>query len=402
MSQPSRGHQRRRDAQHIASGCRPDGNADAIGQHTGPSQLCVLPPAFRGIDRRRRRLGSGFCNWQWQLYTNGDQRGALDHHHRWGKRHRQRCCYVHGRVEHRRRSNGYLQYRRLGVHRYARGTTGTTDTAAPAKLLVFDCAEQSVHRRCRRHGLDDNDFDICRMRMDGVEPVSWITLTSAANGSGPGTVTFNAGANNGNARSGNLTVAGQTFTVNQAAAPPTCSFSISPGNQSIGANGGMGVTVAVSTSAGCAWTAKSNVAWMTLISGASGSGAGTVTFSVAANTTSARNGTLTIAGQTFTVNQASGCTYSIKPDESIDQRPWRRRYASRGVGGGWLQLDGHEQRLVDHGHYRSDGERQRHGPVQCGCQQWQEKDRYANDCRSYVHGRSGQELGRARRAPVTR
>jgi hypothetical protein len=151
------------------------------------------------------------------------------------------------------------------------------------------------------------------MRMDGVEPVSWITLTSAANGSGPGTVTFNAGANNGNARSGNLTVAGQTFTVNQAAAPPTCSFSISPGNQSIGANGGMGVTVAVSTSAGCAWTAKSNVAWMTLISGASGSGAGTVTFSVAANTTSARNGTLTIAGQTFTVNQASGCTYSINP-----------------------------------------------------------------------------------------
>src|SRR5262245_56531413 len=87
-----------------------------------------------------------------------------------------------------------------------------------------------------------------------TNPVAWITLTSPANGSGPGTVTFNVANNGGGARSANLTIAGQTATVNQAAAsqppppPPTCSFSIAPDNQSIGAGGGNGVSVAVSTS----------------------------------------------------------------------------------------------------------------------------------------------------------
>ena len=45
--------------------------------------------------------------------------------------------------------------------------------------------------------------------------------------------------------------------------------------------------------------------WIALVSGANGNGAGAVTFSVAANTGTARTGTLTIAGQTFTVTQAN-------------------------------------------------------------------------------------------------
>jgi hypothetical protein len=39
--------------------------------------------------------------------------------------------------------------------------------------------------------------------------------------------------------------------------------------------------------------------------GASGTGNGTVSFTVAANTGAARSGTLTIGGQTFTVTQAA-------------------------------------------------------------------------------------------------
>src|SRR5207247_9821692 len=54
---------------------------------------------------------------------------------------------------------------------------------------------------------------------------------------------------------------------------------------------------------------------ITITSGTSGSGNGTVYYSVTANTgTTSRSGTLTIAGQTFTVSQvagASSCTYSI-------------------------------------------------------------------------------------------
>jgi hypothetical protein len=55
-------------------------------------------------------------------------------------------------------------------------------------------------------------------------------------------------------------------------------------------------------SGACNWTAVSNVSWITITSGASGTGSGTVTYSVA-STTSSRTGTMTIAGLTFTVKQ---------------------------------------------------------------------------------------------------
>jgi hypothetical protein len=79
--------------------------------------------------------------------------------------------------------------------------------------------------------------------------------------------------------------------------------------------GGAGTPVAVTAGNGCTWTATSNAAWLTITSGASGSGNGTVTFTIAANTGSSRTGTLTIAGGTFTVTQAAAaqCTYSINP-----------------------------------------------------------------------------------------
>jgi hypothetical protein len=67
------------------------------------------------------------------------------------------------------------------------------------------------------------------------------------------------------------------------------------------------VPIAVTTAPGCAWTAASNVSWVRIISGASGSGNGTVTFSVESNTDKndkKREGTLTVAGRTFTVAQS--------------------------------------------------------------------------------------------------
>ena len=52
--------------------------------------------------------------------------------------------------------------------------------------------------------------------------------------------------------------------------------------------------------------------------GANGTGNGTVTYSVGANTGStSRTGTLTIAGSTFTVTQAGApCTFTISPTSS--------------------------------------------------------------------------------------
>ena len=144
---------------------------------------------------------------------------------------------------------------------------------------------------------------------------AWLTITSGATGNGNGSVTFTVAPNTGPQRTGTLTIAGQTFTVMQAAA--ACAYMIAPPSQSIGAAGGAGTTVTVTTMAGCAWTAVSNTnspAWLTITSGAMGNGNGSVTFTVAPNTGPQRTGTLTIAGQTFTVMQdAAACAYMIAP-----------------------------------------------------------------------------------------
>jgi uncharacterized protein (TIGR03437 family) len=50
---------------------------------------------------------------------------------------------------------------------------------------------------------------------------SWITITAGASGQTNGTVSYTAAANTGAARSGNITVAGQSVAVNQAAAGST-------------------------------------------------------------------------------------------------------------------------------------------------------------------------------------
>ena len=56
---------------------------------------------------------------------------------------------------------------------------------------------------------------------------------------------------------------------------------------------------------GCDWTAESDIHWITIASGISGNGNGTVQYSVAAHPARrGRTGTLTIGGQTFTVTQA--------------------------------------------------------------------------------------------------
>lgn len=147
-----------------------------------------------------------------------------------------------------------------------------------------------------------------------VSNTTWITVTSGASGTGNGAVAFSVAANTGGARMGTITIAGQTFTVTQAAVAP-CTYSLTPTTASSAAAGGIG-TFAVSAGTGCAWTATSNAAWITVTSGASGSGTGTVAYLVANNAGSARMGTITAAGQTFTVSQAAApveCTYTITP-----------------------------------------------------------------------------------------
>ncbi len=89
-----------------------------------------------------------------------------------------------------------------------------------------------------------------------------------------------------------------------AALNAICNYSLSSTGLSTGAAAAIG-NIGVTVTSGCAWTAVSSAGWITVTSGASGNGNGTVAYSVAANTGfSPRSGTMTIAGQTFTVTQA--------------------------------------------------------------------------------------------------
>ena len=83
-----------------------------------------------------------------------------------------------------------------------------------------------------------------------------------------------------------------------------CTYSLSPTSESFSASGGTG-SVDVTTQSECDWTATSNASWITITSGSSGTGNGTVNYSVDANTGASRIGTITIAGKTFTVNQSA-------------------------------------------------------------------------------------------------
>ncbi len=70
------------------------------------------------------------------------------------------------------------------------------------------------------------------------------------------------------------------------------------------AGGGGTGTVQVSAPASCSWTASTSDSWLTIQSGASGTGDGTVTFAATANTGDAREGVLVIGGLGVLVSQA--------------------------------------------------------------------------------------------------
>ncbi len=132
--------------------------------------------------------------------------------------------------------------------------------------------------------------------------VPWVTITSSSTVTGNGTVSFTAAANTGaDSRAGAIAVGTSTALVTQAGL--NCNYSIAPTSVAASSLGATGSVTVIATSA-CQWTATSNAAWISA-SPSAGSGGGSVSYTVSANPGgNPRTGTLTIAGQTFTVNQA--------------------------------------------------------------------------------------------------
>jgi Viral BACON domain/Putative binding domain, N-terminal len=98
--------------------------------------------------------------------------------------------------------------------------------------------------------------------------------------------------------------------------PVPCSFSLSSSILPMTARGGEG-SVSVTTGPACDWTVTGNDPWIVISSDSSGTGNSLVSFEIKENfVEDPRTGSLTIAGQTFTVVQdgaAISCSYSISP-----------------------------------------------------------------------------------------
>jgi hypothetical protein len=91
-----------------------------------------------------------------------------------------------------------------------------------------------------------------------------------------------------------------------------CTYNLSIFDTSFPEGGGSG-SVHVTTQSGCVWQATSNASWIIVTSGSNGNGNGTVGYFVSANdSTVSRTGTLTIAGQTFSVTQAGGARANLQ------------------------------------------------------------------------------------------
>jgi hypothetical protein len=144
----------------------------------------------------------------------------------------------------------------------------------------------------------------------------WVTLGPKTSGAGDATVSFDV-ASNGSAssRGAAVQIAGQSVRVQQSGLE--CEFKLRSTSGGVPESGGTG-SVAVMAASGCSWSARSNAGWVSITSGASGSGNAEVSYEAQANPDPApRTAALTIAGIPFSVTQdAKPCAYSLPVDSA--------------------------------------------------------------------------------------
>ena len=189
-----------------------------------------------------------------------------------------------------------------------------------------------------------NGVGACLWTVVNYSNVPWLSFTSEVSGTGKKTVRFRVASRLGGADGNNLFPRGAILKVGdmyiaiiQAGTHPgipgsnapfspagwngpvSCSFAIGNVAPAVTAGGGT-YGVAVSTSCNCQWTAKSEPAWITITSGASGIGSGVVTFTVDPNPgPDPRPGRLIVAGKPVPIIQPppptpQPCPYSAAPN----------------------------------------------------------------------------------------
>lgn len=143
--------------------------------------------------------------------------------------------------------------------------------------------------------------------------------SSASSGRGSGTATYTVQQNgSGATRTGTIGVSTSPlitlitpFSFTQPSV--ACTYSLNPSSVNVPGTASSG-SFQVIAPAGCPWTVQNNTSIIT--ASGSGTGSGTINYSVAHNNGAARTATLTVGGQVFTINQAGlNCTYSVTPSQ---------------------------------------------------------------------------------------
>jgi Beta-propeller repeat. len=140
-----------------------------------------------------------------------------------------------------------------------------------------------------------------------VPGVSWLAVSSGGSGTGSGTVQLMAEPNSGIARSGVVSIAGNSYTVVQ---PTACQMTLSANSQRFEADGGSD-QFSTFTSPGCTVPpATASGQWIHVRSPA----AGLYTYTVDA-TTQQRSGSIMVGTQSYSITQtASPCVFSVSPN----------------------------------------------------------------------------------------
>jgi uncharacterized protein (TIGR03437 family) len=147
----------------------------------------------------------------------------------------------------------------------------------------------------------------CVWQVAGV--TSFITVADKTVHPGAGVVNYTVAANTCvYGRSGSIGIATSTsgvapvFSLTQDGSPSNMIFTPAGASASAAASDGR---FTITTGTGCTWSAYSDVTWIQIVSGASGSGNGAVSYHLLANSTAPRTGNIHIGNLTFTVSQAS-------------------------------------------------------------------------------------------------
>lgn len=141
---------------------------------------------------------------------------------------------------------------------------------------------------------------------NAVSNSDWITLTGSHTGNNTKAITYRLTANSSpSSRSGTITAAGKTYTVNQAGYLDGCNINLNATTTTVASEAGYSqFNIITSNSPQCPWEIKSNVEWIQISRIPHGVGSSAVTYSYARNVLpQPRIGVISVGDKTLTVTQ---------------------------------------------------------------------------------------------------